>query len=557
MAATAPQPVLVYARIVQNRLKTALIVMACILLLVPLIGGVTYGVYEFAANNLDSHHRLLRMLEEKKGQMESLQHRFEDLSPEARNQMGEMWTENEERIGKERAAIEKDEQRPGFSKYSIMGGIAFTLVVPLVLLLWNISSDPVSKVLAMSGAQPAGNADEEAKRLLENLAIGAGLPPPKLYVIHSLAPNAFAAGLDPAHSVVVVTRGLLMLLDRRELEGVLAHELSHIGNGDTRLNTAVIAITLFLQLPYLMWRRNLRRGFNQPGASRFRIRWTTAALLPIYIYVLFIAPLFAALLRSAISRGREFLADADAVLLTRFPEGLLSALAKIAGAGTAVAESNPLSSHLYFANPLRSGGGFSRFRDKLLATHPPIEARITRLMEFGARVPGATIEQAVKAGVTFAREHPPEELSCAPGSGNRDALSAIQALGDRPGRVCRIIGTTEAVPMRERDDEISIVRAELKPGTLIVVLETPSRMRQVLTATDMFGYIPRKVKLQPIDMLPAEISDPAARAAIESQPLPKVEPSKSGLTPAQIALAVLFGFVAFAGIVVALIKFGG
>src|SRR6058998_3315416 len=124
------------------------------------------------------------------------------------------------------------------------------LIAVLGVLFWGIASSPTSKLLVQAGARPAGEEESEAKRLLENLAIGAGLPPPKLYIIDSSAPNAFAAGMNPEHAVVAVTSGALALLsDKRELEGVLAHELSHIGNHDIRLNTIVASIALFLRIP--------------------------------------------------------------------------------------------------------------------------------------------------------------------------------------------------------------------------------------------------------------------------------------------------------------------
>src|SRR5262249_6966880 len=156
---------------------------------------------------------------------------------------------------------------------------------------------------------------------------------PKLYVIDSSAPNAFAAGIDPEHAVVAVTSGLLTLLnDKRELEAVLAHELSHIGNHDIRLNTIVASIALFLRIPYLMLRREVTAGQWQTGIRR-GFRFWELALTPIGLYIVFVAPVLAAVIRAAVSREREFLADADASLLTRYPEGLLRALAKIGGAG--------------------------------------------------------------------------------------------------------------------------------------------------------------------------------------------------------------------------------
>src|SRR5205814_2285733 len=161
-------------------------------------------------------------------------------------------------------------------------------------------------LLTMCGARPASTAglEAEAKRLLENLAIGAGLPTPKLYVIDTSTPNAFAAGIDPQRSVVAVTSGILSLLDRRELEGVLAHELSHIGNRDTRLNTIVASIALFLRLPYLFRRQAALERSQAPAApfvARRRFQMYNWMLIPVYIYIFAIAPVLAAALRAAIS----------------------------------------------------------------------------------------------------------------------------------------------------------------------------------------------------------------------------------------------------------------
>jgi heat shock protein HtpX len=263
-------------------------------------------------------------------------------------------------------------------------------------------------------------AELPAKRLLENLAIGAGLPPPRLFVIDSPIPNAFAAGLDPARSVVAVTQGLLELLDRRELEGVLAHELSHIGNQDTRLNTFLAAAALILRMPDL---RPSHAAFPTSPVSSDSLMWRyrVCAILacPVFLYVFLIAPALLAVLRSAISRSREFLADADAALLTRYPEGLLRALAKIQGAGAEITRSNPAFSHLFFADPSASGIGLGLFTGRLLASHPPLPDRIQRLAEFGGGVAPSVIEKAVQAGSEFRRtrmgaEGSPTDASAAP-----------------------------------------------------------------------------------------------------------------------------------------------
>jgi heat shock protein HtpX len=429
----------------------------------------------------------------------------------------------------------------------------------LGLLFWGMTASPTSTVLSLCGARPAGASEAEAKRLLENLAIGAGLPPPRLYVIDTMATNAFAAGMEPAHSVVAVTQGLLALTDRRELEGVLAHELSHIGNRDTRLNTIVAAIALFLRLPYLLRRRRLRAQELGTGYSPMRrFRMYSIMLSPVYLYIFCIAPLLAALIRSAISRNREFLADADAALLTRYPEGLMRALAKIRGAGTVVTSSNPVLSHLYFADPSEAGLGIGLFTGNLLATHPPIDQRITRLVEFHEGVSVASIEEALHAGEEFTTHHPPLTTEIGlPGAVAQDELSALTA-GNPMGRVFRVLGP-EPAPVYDRADLKSRVLARIAPGGLLVVFDDPGVFRQVLTPDQTFGYLARSVKLERIDLMPQEVFDPASRAAAEAAAAakPAVKAAAAPLTTRQITIAAVFGLAVFAGILLVLAKFGG
>jgi hypothetical protein len=359
--------------------------------------------------------------------------------------------------------------------------------------------------------------------------------------------------------VVVVTQGLLSLLDRRELEGVLAHELSHIGNRDTRLNTVVAAIALFLRLPYLMRqrRRRERKAGYQLSAYRRGFRRMSLILLPLYIYVFFIAPVIAAIIRAAISRRREYLADADAALLTRFPEGLLRALAKIGGAGSVVDGANPVISHLYFADPAGAGATAGLLRGNLLATHPPIEQRIARLMEFNGGVPASVVQEAVRQGQQYTREHPPIAAAGLTEAATRDELSVL-TVGNPMGRVYRALGAT---PLYDQPDARSAVLAQIDAGALIVVFDDPGKFRQVLNHNQTFGYIPASIKLQRLDMLPAEVYDPEARAAAESAQsaatavaAASAESQAAGLTRTQIAIAVAFGLVAFAGIFLILLK---
>ena len=412
----------------------------------------------------------------------------------------------------------------------------------LGLLVWSFASSPVSKLLTMVGARPAANEEREAQRTLEKLAAAAGLPVPRLYVIESTSLNAFAAGMDPEHSVIAVTHGLLALLDAREMEGVLAHELSHIGNRDTRLNVMAAAFALFLRMPYLMRRRS-RQG--RPLANSFfgRPRMGYSLLfLPIHIYLFLIAPLLAAIVRSAISRSREFLADADAARLTRYPEGLMRALAKIAGAGSAVVASNPAVSHLYFADPTPPGVASGLFRGSLFATHPSIEDRVQQLVAFGASLD--ELEAAVTAGRNFAHDHPPLPLHEGATANSGDELALITS-GNPMGRVFRVL-SDDSTPLYDHDSTTSMVLTQVKKGDLLVVFDDPGKMRQVITADQTFGYLPFAVKLQRVDMMPAEIHSADAREkACESMDQPKALPASSvagptavtrlGLTTQQIA----------------------
>ncbi len=207
---------------------------------------------------------------------------------------------------------------------------------------------------------------------VEGLAIAAGLPTPRAYIIEDTAPNAFATGRDPEHAAIALTRGLVEKLDRLELEGVIAHELAHIKNFDTRLQTltAVLAGTVVLASDWLM--RSLWWGGS--GGGRGKSSRAGAGVLALAVAV--VAPLFAALIRSALSRRREYLADANGALLTRYPQGLAEALRKIAGDGDRLRVANKATEPLYIFNPLKDyGGPMSRLFD----THPPIEERIRRL----------------------------------------------------------------------------------------------------------------------------------------------------------------------------------
>ncbi|MBE0475829.1 MAG: M48 family metallopeptidase [Coriobacteriia bacterium] len=229
-------------------------------------------------------------------------------------------------------------------------------------------------VLSMSRARPADpRADQYLVNTVEGLAIAAGVPKPAAYVVEDPAPNAFATGRDPEHAAIAVTTGLVEKLDRLELEGVVAHELAHVRNYDVRLQTltAVLAGTVVLMADWMrrwMWwgGRGRRRGESGAGIA-FLVLGLVSAIL---------APLAALAIHSAISRRREFLADADGALLTRYPPGLAGALRKIAEDPNRLRVANKATAPLWIANPLRDYGGRV---NAMFETHPPIEERIRRL----------------------------------------------------------------------------------------------------------------------------------------------------------------------------------
>ncbi|MBI4044545.1 MAG: zinc metalloprotease HtpX [Candidatus Diapherotrites archaeon] len=211
--------------------------------------------------------------------------------------------------------------------------------------------------------------------LIDGISMAAGLPKPKAYVIDDTALNAFATGRDPEHSVIVATTGLLHKLNREELEGVIAHEMSHIKNYDIRMMTlavvfvGVVALLSDMMIRSMLWGRHDNRGRGGIGII----------LLVVGIILAILAPLIATLLKLAVSREREYLADASGAMLTRNPNGLASALEKISGDKEPLEAANKATAHLYISNPLK--GSNKGWFDGMFSTHPPVEKRIARLRE--------------------------------------------------------------------------------------------------------------------------------------------------------------------------------
>jgi heat shock protein HtpX len=234
--------------------------------------------------------------------------------------------------------------------------------------------------LALSGAKPIAKRDApDLYRKVENLSITAGLPMPKVYLINDPAPNAFATGRDPKHAAVAFTTGLLEALEDEELEGVIAHELSHVGNYDIRLSAIVIMlVSIVAMLSDFFLRITFWGGGDDDNASN------NALFAAVGLIMAILAPIIATVVQLAVSRRREYLADATGAMMTRYPDGLARALAKIGSHPAALRRASTSTAHLYIANPLKRRGLGSALAG-LFSTHPPIEDRIARLKEMGSR----------------------------------------------------------------------------------------------------------------------------------------------------------------------------
>ncbi len=250
--------------------------------------------------------------------------------------------------------------------------LVFFVIFSIVL---NVTSYWYSDkiVLTLAGAHVADRKQYfDLYTTVENLSIAAGLPMPKVYVIADNAPNAFATGRDKKHAVVAITTGLLAILEKNELEGVIAHELSHIGNRDMLLSTVVVVLVGFISILADMFMRSLWFG-----GSGDRDNKGAGALVIIGIILSILAPIFAMLIQLAISRKREYLADASGALLTRYPEGLASALGKINQYSQPMKRQAKSIAHLYISDP--KGSSLGKTVRGLFATHPPAEERIAIL----------------------------------------------------------------------------------------------------------------------------------------------------------------------------------
>lgn len=382
--------------------------------------------------------------------------------------------------------------------------------------------------LRLAGARHVErDAEPDLWRTVENLCIGAGLPQPKVYVVESEAANAFSTGLNPKEASLVVTRGLLDLLDPRELEGVVAHELSHIGNYDTRLNVILSSGVGLLRLPFTIIAKFV--GFL------FRLHWIVGAGVLLYmglpllvavvfsmsllatdtdlallfllltalpLYVVLVAPLLGMMVRRAVLRERELMADADAFLLTRHPEGLATALVKMEAAeGRGRRSVGAAAAALYIVDPLSPD---APWWDRILsAGRATVQDRVAAISGMGGGVAPSALEAAKEAAreVVSARGVlSPVEVGqpttssptiASPGSSSAPQSEAASLVAARL--------TDDGTDLLTAPDETSKRLAVLPRGALITVMETHGPFMRVLTSDDRFGYISASTAMKEVD----------------------------------------------------------
>ncbi len=265
----------------------------------------------------------------------------------------------------------------GYATSWYLGDPSILYIAVVFALVMNIGSYWFSDklVLSMTGAKPVEYKDApELYRIVENLAITAGLPMPKLYIVSDPSPNAFATGRDPEHAVIAVTSGLLQILDKNELEGVIAHEMAHIGNRDMLIMTVAVVLAGFVAVVADMLSRSMMYGDGKDRSPIFLVLGIVGIIL---------APLAAKMIQLAISRKREYLADATGALLTRYPEGLASALQKISTNHQPLQRVSHATAHLFIADPYSDSDEMTIGKriNNLFATHPPVETRIQLLRD--------------------------------------------------------------------------------------------------------------------------------------------------------------------------------
>jgi heat shock protein HtpX len=416
-----------------------------------------------------------------------------------------------------------------------------------VVFIWSTFHNATRRVLRMAGATRISSTDEpELWRVVENLSIGAGLPMPAVYVTESRAPNAFAAGLERDRAAIVVSRGLLRLLDRRELQGVVAHELSHIGNADIRLNTVLAAFVALLRLPFTLAFRMgptvgaivlglsvIGFGFALLASVGYAVNTVLFALMlvrdpalwdtyraqvvadprPLIFFVsmviyglIFVGGPFYLLVGGrvlglvtvrAVARERELQADADAYLLTRDAESLATALAKLdaASRGRDWPAVSPAVAHLLVIAP---SSRRARWWEGVLRTHPPVEQRIETLARMSGGIPPETIARAREEAACFAAS--PAVLQTEPHTERKPQIRAGAWTGGEspignpdPAPVSQVI-RPNVTPVYEKPDGWSKVLCQLPKHAVVTVCGIEGNFLKVTTADRVVGYIAQSAR---------------------------------------------------------------
>jgi heat shock protein HtpX len=477
-------------------------------------------------------------------------------------------------IGSTSPAMQESIQQMSMTELAVMeGGMLLLSLIMVTIGMTLVTAFLIHRyasamVLRTARARVVGREQElELHRVVENLCIGAGLPKPRLCVIESSTPNAFATGRDSEDASIAVTRGLLTLLDRRELEGVIAHELSHIGNQDIRLSTMLTGLIGTMTIPLTLITAIFRPHWIIGAfvilmlapiigsvllivpvlfSKEFRelppvLVWWTFHAIAAPFYFIFVAPFVGRFIQRAVSREREFLADADAVLLTRNPEALATALVKIGSAMGTPIRVGPATAHLYFVDPV---SGKASWLTKLFRSHPPIEERLDLLARLGSGILPSAFAEARRAGaenrararlaaeaarserkpfptpaMAFSDTRETASLNAATAGSGESAQSTPGSEGQESGSTgtgwtserkladARIVLASDAqldqrfhlgeedVPLYEHADGWSRVLLQLTPGVVVTARDREKGFLRVSTGDDIVGYLGRNTRL--------------------------------------------------------------
>jgi heat shock protein HtpX len=517
---------LVYDRIDANRRKTRLLLALFALVLLPVFTGIAafFIVPSLVMNYGPAHPAEIASMQD---QMRALRpspdgtYHLRDLPPAF------LWL---------------------YARVNLVATAAVTMAFLAVSFLFYVYGSRVVLRLARARAVEFGH-EPDLVQVVENLCIAAGLPIPRLYVIESAAPNAFATGRTPTDASLVVTRGLLDLLDRRELESVIAHELSHIGNHDVGLTTTLAALVGTVSLPLTVlsapfrfaFRISVRHGIALVAGFVFlfgaNLLWLPVGIIisliylreyvatapyvwwwSVYVtiapfYAVWVAPVIALLIRQAVSRQREFLADADAALLTRNPEGLALALVKISAVRGERLRVGEGAVHLYFVDPRAQGS----WLHVVFPSHPPVEKRIELLARMANGITPSAIQAARDAGARFqqtksvaneARAASPDaaddqpaaaEQTDEPARPSKDGFTRLDDRVDGASGVMALPPTKAAgqvlTPLYELPDGWSRVIARLPENAIIIPIAAEGHFIRITTAEHQAGYVSRSAPL--------------------------------------------------------------